>query len=106
MEWLQEIDVSELPRQYREMAEIIGIEDTIRLAEYFGKTGVYFVSLDGIIREKKKQYVIKNFTGDNHRELARITNYSLVWIYDIIRDHKALSKIRQKVLFRVEELKS
>lgn len=98
MEWLQEIDISELPEQYQEMAELIGLENTIKLIEHFGKTTVYFLSLDRFIREKKRQYILRNFKGSNHRELARITGYSLVWVYEILRDHKALSKIKQKLL--------
>ncbi len=100
MDWLEELDVHELPKQYQEMAELIGLENTIKLIECFGKQPFYFPSLDKFIREKKKEYIIKHFSGNNHRELARATRYSLVWVYEILRDHKALSKIKQKMLFR------
>ena len=52
MEWLKEIKIEELPQKYREMAEVIGLEATIKLAEYFGKEGFYFTSLDGVISAK------------------------------------------------------
>ncbi|GIL19505.1 MAG: hypothetical protein DWB56_14820 [Candidatus Jettenia sp.] len=100
MKWLDEIDVSELPRHYQEMVRLIGIENTIKLIEHFGKMPFYFISLDGFIREKKKQYIIKNFTGNNHHELARVTGYSLAWVYEILRDQKALNKVNQKLLFQ------
>lgn len=99
MEWLKEIKIEELPRQYQEMAEIIGLEATIKLAEYFGKTGFYFVSLDGVISAKKREYIAKNFNGSNHREMARATDYSLVWVYKIIEENRAISKIKQRMLF-------
>ena len=99
MEWLAELKESDLPTQYREMSEIIGLENTIRLAEYFGKTGFYFVSLDGVISAKKREYISKNFNGSNHREMARATDYSLVWVYKIIEENRAISKIKQRMLF-------
>ena len=102
MEWLTAIKIEELPKQYREMAEIIGVENTIRLAEYFGKTPVYFPSIDPVIREKKKQYIIENFRGDNHYELARATEYSLVWVYDILKEHKKAQQRKQRKLFPPE----
>ena len=99
MQWLEEIKEGDLPSQYREMAELIGLENTIKLAEYFGKTGFYFCSLDGVIQAKKREYIAKNFNGSNHRELARATDYSLVWVYKIIEENRAISKIKQRMLF-------
>lgn len=100
MKWLEEIDVSELPQQYQKMAGLIGMENTIKLIEHFGKLPFYFVSLDGFIREKKRQYIVRNFNGSNHHELARTTGYSLVWVYEILREQKALNKVKQKLLFQ------
>lgn len=99
MNWLEEIDISELPVQYKKMVELIGLESTIKLIEHFGKLPFYFAGLDGFIREKKHQYIVKHFNGNNHAELARATGYSLVWVYEVLRDQKALSKIKQKLLF-------
>lgn len=99
MEWLKEIKLEELPRQYQEMAEVVGLEATIKLAEYFGKIPVYFPSLEGVIRAKKEEYIMKNFKGDNHEELARDTDYSLVWIYEIIKRARKINAIKQRMLF-------
>lgn len=88
MKWLDEIRIEELPEPYNEMAELIGIEATIKLAEYFAKQGIYFRSLDNLVSEKKKQYIIKYFNGANHRELARETGFSIQYVYQIIKEHK------------------
>ncbi len=84
-DWLDGISIEDLPPQYREMAEIIGIEATVKLAEHFGKSGFYFRSLDPLIARKKEEFIRKNFTGKNHRELARKTGYSERWVYEILR---------------------
>lgn len=86
MNWTEEIQIKDLPENYQEMAELIGIENTMRLAEYFGKQGFYFKSLEEIIRKKKREYIIKNFKGGNHKELARATGYSEQWVYEILKE--------------------
>lgn len=99
MDWIEEIKLEELPRQYREMADIVGLRNTVKLIEYFGKTGFYFASLDSVIRLKKKEFIIKNFHGSNHKELARDTNYSERWVYEIVEEHRSASRVKQKLLF-------
>jgi Mor family transcriptional regulator len=86
--WITGISIDELPALYQEMARLIGIENTIKLAEHFGKQGLYFKSLDCLIRKKKEEYIRENFTGSNHRELARATGYSERWVYEILKQDK------------------
>ena len=83
-DWIKNILIEELPEQYREIAEIIGIENTIKLAEHFEKQAVYFKSLDPLINRKKEKYIHENFDGNNHKMLARITGFSERWIYEIL----------------------
>lgn len=99
MDWREDITIEELPETYQQMTEIIGLENVIKLIEHFGKQPVYFCGMDKFVSEKKRQYITKNFNGSNHRELARATGYSLVWIYEILKEEKTLSKIKQKGLF-------
>ncbi len=99
MEWIKDLKTEELPEQYQEMATLIGLENTIILAAYYGKSGVYFPSLDGVIQAKKKEYIIKNSKGDNQRELARATGYSVRWVYEVIEAHRRSQRSGQKKLF-------
>ena len=94
--WTDEISVEDLPEEYRIIAGIIGLENTLKLAEYVGGLQFYFRKLDTFIAQKKKEYILKNFNGNNHMELARATNYSLQWIYQILKNGK---DERQKELF-------
>jgi Mor family transcriptional regulator len=85
---LADLKLDELTGVHREIASIIGIENTIKLAEHFGKTGIYFRSLDGLIADKKRAYILTNFNGVNYPELARATELSDRWIREIIKRSK------------------
>lgn len=88
MNWLDNLKTEDLPDKYREMANIVGIENTIKLAEHFGKDGFYFKSIEKLITKKKEEYIRNNFCGDNHPELAKATGYSTRWIYEVLKDVK------------------
>ena len=96
MNWLENITIDDLPIAYREMAELIGIECTIKLAIYYCKQGFYFRNLDELIADKKTQFILKNFTGNNHAELSRATGWSVRYIYDKLKE---VRDDRQKELF-------
>ncbi len=85
-EWIKDISIDDLPDRYREMAEIIGVENTLLLAQHYAKMSFYFAGLDSLIAKKKAKYIKKNFNGNNHKELARETGYSERWIYEILKN--------------------
>lgn len=85
--WVKDIKPEDLPAQYAEMVALVGVEVTMTLADYYKKQPFYFVGLEQLIEKKKKEYIIANFKGDNHGQLARETGYSSRWIYDIIEVH-------------------
>lgn len=86
MKWIKDIKPEELPEQYQEMVEVIGLENTMLLVQKFGKTGFYFRGLDALIEKKKKEYVRKKHDGSRASilKLARETDYSERWIYVIL----------------------
>lgn len=88
MNWLDDLKIEDLPEQYQEMAAIIGIEATLKLVEHYRGIGFYFRSLGDLIAEKKKQFIIRNFTGTNYAELARATGYSERWVRALQKNGK------------------
>jgi len=86
MNWLDEITIEDLPGDYAEMAQLIGIANILKLVEHYGKQQIYFKSLKDIIAERKRRYITDNFKGDNHSELARVTDYSLQYVYEILAE--------------------
>ncbi len=88
MNWLDDITAKDLPAQYHEMVELIGVENTLKLAEKYPKQPFYFIGLETVMEKKKKDYIRKKFNGSNHKELARATGYSERWVYDILKGEK------------------
>ena len=88
MNWLDNLTVDDLPEPYQEVAIIVGVEKTLKLAEHFGKQQIYFKSLKDIIAERKRRYIIDNFKGANHTELARVTDYSVQYVYEILAEER------------------
>ncbi|TAN40780.1 MAG: hypothetical protein EPN22_16920 [Nitrospirae bacterium] len=86
MNWLENLTIEDLPESYQEMACIIGLENTLKLSEHYGKQSLYFRSLDELIAEKKRRFILDKFTGANHAELARATEYSERWVYEVLKN--------------------
>lgn len=95
MDWIKEIIVDDLPESYQEVCRIIGIENALRLSEYLGGLPLYFPKLEKLISRKKIQYIHKHFNGTNHRELARATEYSERWVYEILHTSRGKRKKNQ-----------
>ncbi len=83
MDWIKEI--AENPDLYlngdmKEIADIIGFENLIKLICKFNKTTVYFS--EKALFKLKKQYVLQK-RGEDPKEIAKKINLSLRTIYDI-----------------------
>ena len=87
--WLKEIaaemTIDCLPESYQQVAEIIGIENALKLADYLGGLYFYYPQLDSLLRAKRDERIQKEFTGANHRDLARKYNLTESWIRTIVQ---------------------
>lgn len=94
--WLEEIaaemTVDNLPESYQQIAEIVGIENALKLADHLGGLYFYYPQLDSLLRAKRDERIQKEFTGNNHRELARKYNLSESWIRNIVQRKPALEQ--------------
>lgn len=88
MEWLEEARAEDFPEKFHLAIDAIGLANVIKLAAIYKKDYLYFGHIDRIESEIKKRYVRKHFTGANHSQLARETGWSVVYIYEILRDGK------------------
>ena len=88
-EWLRHViaDIKEadLPQACQEVAEIIGIEATIKLAGHFGGMRLYFPRLGETLKARRDELIRREFTGLNHRDLARKYGLSETWIREIVQ---------------------
>ena len=81
-----EITMEDLQEQHRELAERIGIDNLLRLADYCGGTQIYIPKRDEMLKIKKYRAIIEEFDGSNIKELAVKYNISKSTIYRILQD--------------------
>lgn len=77
-----------LDEDYQTMTQLIGFEATMRLVRCFQGELMHLNGLDEIIREKKYEYIARNFRGNNQKELARITDLSEQQVYKILKKER------------------
>jgi len=96
VDWIAEIaaemTVDCLPESYQAVAEIIGIENALKLADHLGGLYFYYPQLDSLLRAKRDERIQKEFTGTNHRDLARKYNLTESWIRTIVQRKPALEQ--------------
>lgn len=75
----------ELKQRHKEYAELIGIENLMKLSHTFGGTSIYIPKEKELLKDFKYKQIAKEFTGKNAKELARKYHLSERTIYRIIK---------------------
>ncbi|MFH1984139.1 MAG: Mor transcription activator family protein [Pseudomonadota bacterium] len=75
-----DIRIEDLPPDFREVAEAIGLDPALRLVEARGGEALYVPKLDKVARLARNRAIRDEFSGANHRELARKYNLTVVMI--------------------------
>ncbi|MGL5753408.1 MAG: Mor transcription activator family protein, partial [Paraclostridium sp.] len=65
-----DLKISDLPPQFENIANRLGIEKAKWLFEEFGGTSVYFPTEKMIYKEARDREIVSEYNGFNHRELA------------------------------------
>lgn len=90
-----DIEISDLNEQHRELAEIIGVDNLLKLASHFGGTQIYIPQLDKLVKNVKYKAIIEEFDGFNIRQLSNKYNVSESTIYRLVRDQIVPSAVKQ-----------
>ncbi len=69
--WAKDVRERDLPGVYREMAEVIGVEATVKLAGVYAGNCIYFPKLERALLSVRNQAIRHEFDGANIRALAR-----------------------------------
>lgn len=85
-ELLRALQISDLQEQHQEFAEVIGIDNLIRLSEYFGGTSIYVPQKRELVKLKKYELIRKEYNGSNIKELANKYDLSERTVYSILHD--------------------
>ena len=83
-DWTKEIKVEDLPEVYQTIAEVIGVEHTVKLARALGGTYCYLPKLDKLLQEIRDRRIKQEFTGFNHKKLALKYGLSEIRIRQIL----------------------
>ncbi len=83
-----DLKISDLPPQFENIANRLGIEKAKWLFEEFGGTSVYFPTEKMIYKEARDREIVSEYNRFNHRELAAKYNMSESYIRAIINRNK------------------
>ncbi|MGL5712307.1 MAG: Mor transcription activator family protein [Paraclostridium sp.] len=83
-----DLKISDLPPQFENIANRLGIDKAKWLFEEFGGTSVYFPTEKMIYKEARDREIVSEYNGFNHRELAVKYNMSESYIRAIINRNK------------------
>ncbi len=89
MRIMDQITVEDLPDSYRDVAMVIGVENAVRLSDTLGGLAYYFQQLDKVLIRKRDDLIRSEFTGANHKPLARKYGLSEVWIREIVQKRRS-----------------
>lgn len=96
-DWLSEIaadmTVDCLPESYQPVAQIVGIENALKLSRHLGGLYFYYPQIDSLLRAKRDERIRNEFNGTNHRELARKYNLTESWIRIIVQKKPAHEQV-------------
>jgi Mor family transcriptional regulator len=87
-EWIKELRIDDFPVSYREVVELIGVENAVKLARMEGGIQVYRPKLDEILRGVRDRLIKRDrAAGMDYKPLALKYNLTEVWIRQLV-DHK------------------
>lgn len=99
-DWIKGITADMLPGIYRQIAERIGVEPTLQVADLVqGTSSHYFPKLDDLMAEVRNKQIIAEFNGRNHRHLALKYGLTERWIYEIVKPKQDAMDTNQTTLF-------
>lgn len=77
------VEMFEEGGMYKKIAEAIGPENFVKLAEVIGGATVYIPKPESLTRPVRDARIREQFNGYNHLELAREYGVSVRWIYQL-----------------------
>jgi Mor family transcriptional regulator len=91
------IGVEDLCGRQREIAELIGIGNYLKLVKRFGGDSLYIQVSHKLAKSRRNAEIKRNFTGKNYNELAQSNNLSARQVRNII-PRNIVANIRNKPL--------
>lgn len=83
---IEELTLDDLQEQHREYAQIIGLDNLLKLADTFGGTSIYIPQKRELIKNKVYAAIYQEFDGSNLLHLTQKYGVSKSKVYEIVQD--------------------
>lgn len=80
------LTLDDLQEQHRAYAEVIGVDNLLRLSDTFGGTSIYIPQRKELEKNRVYSRIYKEFDGSNLQELTQKYGVSKSTIYKIVSD--------------------
>ena len=90
-----DIRMTDLPEEFRAVAEVVGLDAALKLVEAYGGESLYIVKKETAAREARNRAIRGEFNGLNYRELARSYGLTVTMVRRIVEEGR---EPRQKQL--------
>lgn len=84
--WTDRLTIDMIPEQYRQLAEITGIQPLLTLAAQYGGSNLYIPKVDALTRTARDRLIREKFTGYNAEQLAQEFDLTVRWVQEICKD--------------------
>lgn len=81
------ITMADLDGDQLHLAELIGLENYLKVVQEFGGSAVYIRKLDSLRQGERDREICSKFDGYNFRELAQEYDLSERMVREIVSDH-------------------
>lgn len=86
------LSLDDLQEQHREIAEVVGMENMIKLSEAFGGSSIYIPQKKELLKNRIYKAISEEFDGSNIKKLAAKYQVSEATIYKIVKEQVAQGK--------------
>lgn len=88
----EELRPEDLQENHKEIADVIGFDNLLKIVEHFGGNSVYFPQIYELCRNKIRLEILKQYDGTNIRQLAAAYGISEKTVYTILKTKKQKSE--------------
>lgn len=85
--WTDSLTIEMLPEQYQPLAEILGVQPLLKLAEQYGGASLYIPKVEALVKALRDKRIQKEYNGYNAKELAQKYELSVNWVLNICKDN-------------------
>ena len=80
------LTLEDLQEQHREIAELIGMDGLMKLADVYGGTSLYIPQVRELMKNRVYKAILEEYDGTNIKQLSGKYQVSEATVYKILKD--------------------